>query len=501
LRSVGSRLLDAMTEQPTTCIHVLAKDRNEKLAFGRFLDHSAVSHAEMLTTAGRYTGQRAAGRHVLAIQDTTEFNFPSHAVSKCGFGRSGNDRDRGLFLHPTIAVDASHGGMIGLVAPAALGRRHRAAVLHRAEPAVLPHCHLFPVDETYPGAAAASRVLAEHRAVLAEGGTQVWSRHPMGSAAASCLPSRSCCYAPPCRRFRCGSPGRSRRCRVAGGCRGYIRSQVVLDDPVRLDVLRAKRQDRLTRNGSRMGLLPIPPSTPSGYFERRRRGGGGPRLRVRGRSGGHAWHLTRGVRVRHRQLDSGTEPSPQRCSPEARPPCSHRRDARSSDLAWPLRAGRRGVGSPAGLAGAKGTRHSLTKFGKGSRRICVPEELVRVAVDQRPFVSNELPKAGRKDRVIKLALKDIVPRRTACPNTHSPTSPMLSVAVFDGAHVPDSGASSHRRDANYPTGAARSRTFVAVTAWNFPAAIRAAQSRSGDGAEPGHMRRPNGLFVIAACGR
>ena len=76
----------------------------------------------MLTTAGRFTGQRAAGRHVLAIQDTTEFNFPRHAASKSGFGRSGNDRDLGLFLHPTIAVDAVHGGMIGLVGAQVLNR-------------------------------------------------------------------------------------------------------------------------------------------------------------------------------------------------------------------------------------------------------------------------------------------------------------------------------------------------------------------------------------------
>lgn len=115
LRRVGARLLEAMSERPTTCVHAVAKDRNEALAFGRFLDHDAVSHSEMLTTTARFTGQRAAGRHVLAIQDTTEFNFPTHAASKCGFGRSGNDRDFGLFLHPTIAVDAADGGMIGLV--------------------------------------------------------------------------------------------------------------------------------------------------------------------------------------------------------------------------------------------------------------------------------------------------------------------------------------------------------------------------------------------------
>jgi hypothetical protein len=66
LRRVGARLLEAMGEQPTTCVHALAKDRNEALCFGRFLDHSSVSYGEMLTVTGRFTGRRAAGRHVLA---------------------------------------------------------------------------------------------------------------------------------------------------------------------------------------------------------------------------------------------------------------------------------------------------------------------------------------------------------------------------------------------------------------------------------------------------
>jgi hypothetical protein len=122
LRRVGADLLEAMCRHPTTCIHALADDRNQELTFGRFLDHSSVSYSEMLTTTGRFTGHRVAGRHVLAIQDTTEFNFPSHAASKHGFGRSGNDRDLGLFLHPTIAVDAAHGGVIGLVGAQVLNR-------------------------------------------------------------------------------------------------------------------------------------------------------------------------------------------------------------------------------------------------------------------------------------------------------------------------------------------------------------------------------------------
>jgi hypothetical protein len=122
LRRVGARLLGAMGQRPATCIHALTKDRNEALCFGRFLDHSSVSYGEMLTATGRFTGRGAAGWRMLAIQDTSEFNFPGHVARKSGFGRSGNDRDLGLFLHPIIAVDAVRGGMIGLVGARVLNR-------------------------------------------------------------------------------------------------------------------------------------------------------------------------------------------------------------------------------------------------------------------------------------------------------------------------------------------------------------------------------------------
>jgi hypothetical protein len=49
LRRVGADLLEAMCQNPTTCIHALADDRNQELTFGRFLDHSSVSYSEMLT--------------------------------------------------------------------------------------------------------------------------------------------------------------------------------------------------------------------------------------------------------------------------------------------------------------------------------------------------------------------------------------------------------------------------------------------------------------------
>ena len=98
------------------------RDTQRSVQFGRFLDNGAVSADAMLVHAGRHTGSRVAGRHVLAIQDTTKLHFANHTASKRGFGAGGNGVDLGSFLHPVIAIDAAHNGVIGLAG---------AEVIHR----------------------------------------------------------------------------------------------------------------------------------------------------------------------------------------------------------------------------------------------------------------------------------------------------------------------------------------------------------------------------------
>jgi hypothetical protein len=115
LASVGDALLASMRQHRTVCVQRLAKDRSQLIQFSRFLGNPAVSVQEMLCASGQQTGFRAAGRHVLAIQDTTELHFPTHTGSKRGFGKGGNGQDLGLFLHPLLAVDAANGGVIGLL--------------------------------------------------------------------------------------------------------------------------------------------------------------------------------------------------------------------------------------------------------------------------------------------------------------------------------------------------------------------------------------------------
>jgi Transposase DDE domain len=135
LACVGEALLAAIQRKRTLCVHRLAKDRNQAIQFGRFLANRTVTTHEMLVTAGRSTGQRAAGRHVLAIMDTTDLRFPTHEASKRGFGRDANDTCPGLFLHPVLAVDAANGGMIGLVDCVVLNRTEGKVSDHQKRPA------------------------------------------------------------------------------------------------------------------------------------------------------------------------------------------------------------------------------------------------------------------------------------------------------------------------------------------------------------------------------
>lgn len=122
LACVGGTLLAAMQRKRTMCVHALASSRSQSRQFQRFLDNDAVSLHEMLVYAGRLTGSRALGRHVLAISDTVELNYSTHAGSKRGFGTVGNGSDIGVFVHPVIAVDAERGGLLGLVGAEVMNR-------------------------------------------------------------------------------------------------------------------------------------------------------------------------------------------------------------------------------------------------------------------------------------------------------------------------------------------------------------------------------------------
>jgi Transposase DDE domain len=76
------------------------------------------------------TAAAAEGRHVLAIQDTSEINFVTTAERRRGLGEIGKGNGRGVLLHPMLAVDAENGICLGLVSGQVWTRKGRRTVSH-----------------------------------------------------------------------------------------------------------------------------------------------------------------------------------------------------------------------------------------------------------------------------------------------------------------------------------------------------------------------------------
>ena len=110
----GGLLLERLVESHSCTLRRIARGRSETVGFGRFLANSKVSWSTILEAAGADLSERVAGQHVLAIQDTTEVNFQRHTGRVKGLGTVGNGKDRGLFVHPVIAVSADSGALLGL---------------------------------------------------------------------------------------------------------------------------------------------------------------------------------------------------------------------------------------------------------------------------------------------------------------------------------------------------------------------------------------------------
>lgn len=116
--AAGIDLLTRLVEvgQSGVSVRALGGDRSGEVRFGRFLRCEAVTSREMIATACAHTNSLVAGRHILAIQDTTSLRDDGNQCS--------------VHLHPTIAVDARDGSLLGLVHAALLVRDGTAGEVH-----------------------------------------------------------------------------------------------------------------------------------------------------------------------------------------------------------------------------------------------------------------------------------------------------------------------------------------------------------------------------------
>jgi Transposase DDE domain len=127
----GASLLSCVVARKSVCLRrVAGGKRSEIVRYGRFLDNRKVTVGSLIEGWGKQTAHAVAGRHVLAIHDTSEINFRTTPERRRGLGEIAKGNSHGVLLHAMLAVDAQSGDSLGLVAGEIWTRQGRQTLAH-----------------------------------------------------------------------------------------------------------------------------------------------------------------------------------------------------------------------------------------------------------------------------------------------------------------------------------------------------------------------------------
>ncbi|MBV8473530.1 MAG: IS4 family transposase [Hyphomicrobiales bacterium] len=124
-----------MVDRESVCLRRLAGGRRRGIVgFSRFLANPRVTAEALIEGWGAEVVAACAGRHVLAIQDTSEINFATTKAHDRGLGEIGKGVGRGVLLHAMLGLDAETGGILGLVTGRVWTRHGRVTTPHKRRP-------------------------------------------------------------------------------------------------------------------------------------------------------------------------------------------------------------------------------------------------------------------------------------------------------------------------------------------------------------------------------
>jgi hypothetical protein len=100
----------------SVCLRQMAQgDWAANMSFWRFVNNPQVTTDRLIEGWSQQTPTAVSGRHVLAIQDTSEIKFHTKRGHRRGLGKVAKGNARGVLLHAMMAVDADSGLCLGLV--------------------------------------------------------------------------------------------------------------------------------------------------------------------------------------------------------------------------------------------------------------------------------------------------------------------------------------------------------------------------------------------------
>jgi DDE family transposase len=100
------------------------------MRFWRFLANRRVTTEKLIEGWSEETRGAVRGRHVLAIQDSSDIKFSTTGESRRGLGKVGKGNVFGVVLHAMLAVDADTGACLGLAGGKVWTRKGKVKVPH-----------------------------------------------------------------------------------------------------------------------------------------------------------------------------------------------------------------------------------------------------------------------------------------------------------------------------------------------------------------------------------
>lgn len=106
----------------------------------RFLKNGAVTPELLMKPHYDYLSEKTAGKHLIAIQDTTEYSYQHHSglIGPDELGKVRKGTDLGLRVHPTLVLDARDSFAYGLSSLQILNRQGQTQDRHERKYATLP---------------------------------------------------------------------------------------------------------------------------------------------------------------------------------------------------------------------------------------------------------------------------------------------------------------------------------------------------------------------------
>ena len=123
LDKAGAAIIEAMVLRQTVCLRQLGGDRGGELQAGRFFANPKVTTAQIIASWSEQSAVAVAGRHVLALQDTTAVTFATGGNGKSAkggakrrkLGQLNGTSAHGVLAHVMLAVDADSRACLGLI--------------------------------------------------------------------------------------------------------------------------------------------------------------------------------------------------------------------------------------------------------------------------------------------------------------------------------------------------------------------------------------------------